>query len=281
MIIVRDKAVLDEALGAFRAAGKSIGFVGTSGALHAGHLSLLRQAAGENDVAIMFWTGEMAFPWAAGSNPAYLRDVERDAALARGAGASLLYIPRGEEIFPEPPMAQVSALGMHRPGLRESRHLDMVALFMTKFLNMIGGCTCYMGEKDWQQLQMMRRIASDLSLPVSRFVGSPTVRDADGVPLSSRNVKLTVAQRQAAAVVPRALRAAADAINAGERDGARVRSIIVDAIEAVALLVYAEVLSENLRDLLPLRGPIRLMAAARFGDVEILDSVGVDAGVSC
>ncbi|MES2756538.1 MAG: pantoate--beta-alanine ligase [Pseudomonadota bacterium] len=279
MIIVRDRAVLDEALGAFRSAGQSIGFVGTSGALHAGHLSLLRQASAENHVAIMFWTGEMAFPWAAGSNPAYLRDVERDAALARGAGAGLLYIPRGEEIFPEPPMAQVSAPGMHRPGLTEPRHLDMVALFMSKFLNMIGGCTCYMGEKDWQQLQMMGRIASDLSLPVSRFVGSPTVRDADGVPLSSRNVKLTVAQRQAAAVVPRALQAAADAIIAGERDGARVRSIIVDAIEAVAPLVYAEVLSENLQDLHLLRGPIRLMAAARFGDVEILDSVGVDAGM--
>ncbi|HDZ57855.1 MAG TPA: pantothenate synthetase [Pseudomonas xinjiangensis] len=276
MKILRHKADLDAELTALRAQNKSIGWVGTSGALHEGHLSLLRHAGSENDAVIMFWTGDMAFPWAGISNPSYPRDYEKDAAMAASAGAKLLYIPRGEEIYPQPPIVTVTTPALHRPGLTAPQHLDMVALFMSKFLSMVGGCTCYMGEKDWQQLVMMRQVASDLSLPVTRFVITPTVRDADGVPLSSRNIKLTPENRIAAAIVPQALEAAARAIAEGERDPNRVREIIVERIEGQALLVYAHVVSETLQDINPLRGPIRLMACARFGEVEILDNLGVN-----
>lgn len=95
MKTLRNKADLDTELAALRALNKSIGWVGTSGALHEGHLSLLRHASSENDAVIMFWTGEMSFPWADASNPSYPRDHEKDAAMAASAGAHLLYIPRG------------------------------------------------------------------------------------------------------------------------------------------------------------------------------------------
>jgi pantoate--beta-alanine ligase len=275
MLTLRRKADLERELDALHTLGKSIGWVGTSGALHEGHLSLLRHAKTENDVVMMFWTGEMAFPWAAKSNPSYPRDYERDSAMAESAGADFLYIPQGEEIYPQPPVVKVTTPSLHRADLTDPEHLDTVALFMSKFLGMIGGCTCYMGEKDWQQLLMMRQVAIDLSLPVKRFVVSPTLRDSDGVPLSSRNMKLTPEQRQAAAIVPRALETAAAAIAKGERDTNRVRNIIVDTIKPVAPVVYAHVLSETLQDLDPLTGPIRLMAAARFGSVEIPDNLGV------
>jgi pantoate--beta-alanine ligase len=170
----------------------------------------------------------------------------------------------------------VTTPSLHRDGLTDPDHLNVVSLFMTKFLNIIGGCSCYMGEKDWQQLVMMRQVTRDLSLPVERFVVSPTVRAADGLPLSSRNLKLTEQNRAAAVVVPQALEAAAKTIADGERDPAQVRDTIVSAIEPVARVVYVEVLSESLQELTVLRGPIRLMACADFGGVEILDNVGLE-----
>jgi pantoate--beta-alanine ligase len=275
--VIRDKAELQQEMRTAREAGKSIGFVGTSGALHDGHLSLVRHAAAQNDVALMIWTGEMSFPWAEKSNPSYPRDYDRDSAMAADAGADVLYIPRGEEMYPEPPVVRLTTPALHRDGLTDPEHLDVVALFCTKFVGLIGGCRMYMGEKDWQQLVMMRRVIDDLSLPVVEFVVSPTVRDADGVPKSSRNAKLTPEQRAAAPIVPQALEAAAAAIRDGERDPDKVRQIATRMLEPVATVEYVEVLSETLQDVDPLTGPIRLLAAARFGDVTILDTLGVTA----
>jgi pantoate--beta-alanine ligase len=102
MQVIRDVAKLQSELRAVRESGRTIGYVGTSGALHDGHLALVRHAARENDVALMFWTGEMSFPWAEKSNPSYARDFDRDGAMAAGAGCDIIYIPRGEEMFPEP-----------------------------------------------------------------------------------------------------------------------------------------------------------------------------------
>jgi pantoate--beta-alanine ligase len=262
-------------LRALRAQGKTIGWMGTSGAMHDGHLSLVRQAKAENDIALMSWTGNMSFAWAGSSNPSYGRDEARDSELAESAGADFLYLPIGSEIFPEPPFTKVTTPGLHRKGLTDPAHLDTVALFMTKFLNAIGGCTCYMGEKDWEQLTMMRCVISDLSLPVDRFVVVPTARDVDGVPLSSRNAKLTAQQRADAVVVPRALEAAAAAVRSGERDPAAVRALLVKTIEPVAPVAYAHVVTDTLQEQEVLSGPIRILAAARFGEVDILDNIGL------
>ncbi len=275
MRTIRHLEELVRTLRSHRAEGRSIGWVGTSGALHDGHLSLVRQAKNGNDIALMTWTGGMSFPWAGSSNPSYGRDEDRDAAMAGGAGLDLLYIPIGAEIFPQPPFTQVTTPAMHRDGLTEPHHLDMVALFMSKFLNLAGGCTCYMGEKDWQQLVMMRSVISDLSLPVDRLIVVPTARDSDGVPLSSRNSKLSKEQRAAAVVVPKALRAAAQAVEDGERDPRKLRDLLITLIEKVAPVTYAQVLSETMQLLDPLQGPIRILAAANFGGTDILDNVGM------
>ncbi|MCW2528409.1 MAG: Pantoate--beta-alanine ligase [Pseudonocardiales bacterium] len=276
MKVIRTIAEVKQEAQAARADGKTIGWVGTSGALHEGHLSLVRHAGSENDLVMMFWTGEMAFPWTQKSNPSYPRDNEKDSAMAAAGGVDILYIPNGAEIYPEPPVTSISTPSLYREGLTDPDHLKVVGLFMTKFLNIIGGCSCYMGEKDWQQLVMMRQITRDLSLPVDRFVVSPTVRAEDGVPLSSRNMKLTPENRELAVIVPQSLAAAASAIAAGERDASKIRDIISNTLEAVAPVVYAKVLTETLQDIEILDGPIRLLACADFGGVEILDSLGVE-----
>jgi pantoate--beta-alanine ligase len=272
---VRTLAEIKQEARAAHLAGQTIGWVGTSGALHDGHLSLVRHAAAENDLVFMFWTGEMAFPWTEKSNPSYPRDHAKDSAMAEGAGVDVLYIPNGAEIYPGPPLTSVTTAALYREGLTDPDHLKVVSLFMTKFLNILGGVSCYMGEKDWQQLIMMRQVCEDLSLPVERFVISPTVRDRDGLPLSSRNMKLSPDDRAAAVVVPQALHAAADAIANGERDPIKVREVMVTTIEAVAPVVYAHVVSETLQDVDPLDGPLRLLAAADFHGVEILDNLAV------
>jgi pantoate--beta-alanine ligase len=275
MKTIRHMDELVRTLASHRAEGRSVGWIGTSGALHDGHLSLVRQAKLHNDIAMMTWTGTMSFPWAGSSNPSYGRDEGRDAAMASGAGLDLLYIPIGAEIFPQPPHTRVTTPTMHREGLTEPHHLDMVGLFMTKFLSLSGPCSCYMGEKDWQQLVMMRSVISDLSLPVDRLVVVPTARDPDGLPLSSRNSKLTPEQRAAAVVVPNALRAAAQAVAEGERDPAKLRDIVRRTIAPVAPVAYAQVLSETMQDLDVLQGPIRILAAASFGGTDILDNIGL------
>jgi pantoate--beta-alanine ligase len=277
MRVIRHLAEVTAALAEHRAHGRTIGWMGTSGAMHDGHLSVVRRAKAENDVVLMTWTGNLSFAWAGASNPSYGRDETRDAALAESAGTDLLYLPIGDEIFPEPPFTQVTTPRLHVDGLTDPAHLDNVALFMTKFLSLIGGCTCYMGEKDWEQLVMMRSVVRDLSLPVDGFVVAPTARDADGVPLSSRNSKLTPEQRAAAVVVPDALKAAAEAVAGGERDPARVVDVVVQRIEPVAPVAYAKVVTETLQEQDVLSGPIRILAAARFGDVVILDNIGVTA----
>jgi pantoate--beta-alanine ligase len=277
MKILRHVEEVSEALREVRAQGKSIGWMGTSGAMHDGHLSLVRQAKRENDIALMSWTGNMSFPWAGDSNPSYGRNEERDAAMAESAGTDLLYLPIGAEIYPEPPVTKVTTPALHHEGLTAPAHLDNVALFMSKFLSMIGGCTCYMGEKDWEQLVMMRSVINDLSLPVDRFVVVPTARDVDGVPLSSRNAKLTPEHRAQAVIVPQALQLAAQAVQDGERDPAKVREILVTTIEPVAPVAYAHVLTETLQAQEVLAGPLRILAAAQFGETVILDNIGVGA----
>lgn len=275
MQTLRTAAELKQEMAAIRATGKTIGWVGTSGALHDGHLSLVRHAGSENDVVVMTWTGEMSFPWTPKSNPSYPRDHEKDSAMAAGAGVDVLYIPNGAEIYPQPPMTAVVTPGFYREGLTDPDHLRTVSLFMTKFLNVLGGVSCYMGEKDWQQLIIMRQVCEDLSLPVDRFVVSPTVRDADGLPMSSRNMKLTPEDRAAAVIVPQALQAGVDAIADGERDARKIRDVIASTIETVAPVVYAHVLTETLQDVDPLSGPLRLLASADFHGVEILDNLSV------
>ena len=191
-----------------RGSGQQVGMVGTSGAMHEGHLSLIRRAAEENDITALFWGGRSAADWMA-SQVGPGGDAGRDFALAESAGLDIVFAPESGELFPSEPMTRVSlpAMSSEVPLLESPAHLDLIAMTMGKLWNIFGPCRSYFGEKDWQQLAMFRRLATDMAWPVE-VIGCPTIRDERGLALSSRNEQLTEAQRTEAPVLYRALVAA-------------------------------------------------------------------------
>jgi pantoate--beta-alanine ligase len=262
-----------------RAAGRSVGLVPTMGYLHDGHLALMRRARAETDVVVAsIFVNPLQF--GAGEDlEAYPRDLDRDGRLADAAGGDVLFVPSAAEMFPEPVLTTVSVAQVSEPleGAARPHHFDGVATVVAKLFAIVGTCRAYFGEKDFQQLAVVRRLARDLSLPVE-VVGCPTVREHDGLAMSSRNSYLTPDEREAAPVVYRALRAGVAAILAGERDPAAARALMGQIIEAepLAQLDYAEVVdADSFRVPDPLAGNLRLLAAVRFGQARLIDNVGV------
>jgi pantoate--beta-alanine ligase len=262
-----------------RAAGRSIGLVPTMGALHAGHLSLVKRSVAACDVTVV---SVFVNPLQFGPNEdfaAYPRDLDRDVALAAGVGADIVFAPPLEEMYPRPLVTTVSVAEVTEPleGAARPGHFDGVATVVTKLFSIAGPCAAFFGEKDYQQLQVVTRLAADLSLPVA-VVPCPTVREPDGLALSSRNAYLTPEERAAAPVLRRALRAGAESIERdGVRDAGEVRRLMTGMIEAESLarLEYAEVVSAStLRPVDPLAGSLRLLTAARFGRARLIDNVG-------
>jgi len=250
-----------------RASGRTVGLVPTMGALHEGHAFLIRRSAAECDLtAATVFVNPLQF------NPSedlgsYPADLASDLAVAASAGAGLLFAPAVDEMYPGGPpgvtvrVAGVDVLeGASRPG-----HLDGVTTVVAKLFNLAGPCRAYFGEKDWQQLEVVRRLATDLSFPVE-VVGCPTVREPDGLACSSRNARLSPQERAAATVLHRALITGATAVAAGECDPAVIRRLMANIVakEPLATLDYAEVL------------PGRLLAAARFGTVRLIDNVHIE-----
>jgi pantoate--beta-alanine ligase len=275
--ILELRSVLD----AERAAGRTAGFVATMGYLHDGHASLMRQARAETNVVVAsIFVNPLQF--GAGEDlDAYPRDLDRDTRLAEAVGVDVLFVPDADEMYPTPVLTTVSVAGVSEPleGAVRPTHFAGVATVVAKLFAIVGPCRAYFGEKDYQQLAVLRRMARDLSFPVE-VVGCPTVRELDGLALSSRNSYLTADEREAAPVVYRALRAGAASILAGERDPAAVRTLVTQIIEAepLARLDYAEVVdadSFTVPD--PLGGNLRLLAAVRFGRARLIDNVGVTA----
>ncbi len=259
------------ALDAERAAGRRVGLVPTMGALHQGHLSLVRRAVAECDaVAVTVFVNPLQF--GPGEDlDAYPRDLDADAGLAAAAGARYLFAPAAEEMFPGPVLTTVSVAGLgdDREGRSRPGHFAGVATVVTKLFAIAGPCRAYFGEKDHQQLQVVRRLVADLSLPVT-VVACPTVRDADGLALSSRNAYLSAEERRAAPVLHRALlrgRAAA-ARGAGDDEVRRSMARTV-AAEPLARLDYAEVVADE-------DGGRRLFVAARLGTTRLIDNMAVD-----
>jgi pantoate--beta-alanine ligase len=262
-----------------RAAGRSVGLVPTMGYLHDGHLSLMRQARADTDVVVAsIFVNPLQF--GAGEDlDGYPRDLDRDGRLAEAAGVDLLFVPSADEMFPQPVLTTVSVAQVSEPleGAARPHHFAGVATVVAKLFAIVGACRAYFGEKDFQQLAVIRRMAADLSFSVE-VVGCPTVRELDGLALSSRNSYLTADEREAAPVVYRALRAGVAAILAGERDPAVVRTLVAGIIEAepLAQLDYAEVVdADSFRTPDPLAGNLRLLAAVRFGRARLIDNVGV------
>ena len=261
-----------------RNSNKTVGLVPTMGYLHAGHRSLMDRSVAERDVTM---TTIFVNPLQFGANEdlsTYPRDLDADLSMAEEAGVDLVLTPATEEMYPEPILTQVAVEHISAPmeGKIRPNHFAGVATVVAKLFNIAGPCAAYFGEKDWQQLAVVTRMAKDLSFPVT-VIGCPTVREPDGLALSSRNAYLTPEERNAAPVLHWALVSGAAAIAAGERDPAKVRTLIADlvAAEPLAELDYAEVVgAATLQEVDPLTGNLRLLVAARFGRARLIDNQG-------
>ena len=269
------------ALDGERAAGRSVGVVPTMGYLHAGHAELMRRCTDENDVgALTIFVNPLQFA-AHEDLDQYPRDVAGDLARADDCGIAHVFTPTVAEMYPEPLLTTVTVerITERFEGASRPEHFAGVATVVTKLLAIVGPGRAYFGEKDFQQLAVVRRLARDLSLP-NEIVGCPIVRDHDGLALSSRNVYLTPAQRAAAPILHRSLRAAAAAAAEGEQDPAVIRALVADAVaaEPEAELDYVDLVDAATLD--PARsvgGAQRLLVAARFGVTRLLDNVDVQS----
>lgn len=270
-----------EALDTERRAGRAVGLVPTMGYLHDGHRSLMDAAVVANGVAALtIFVNPLQFAPTEDLGT-YPRDLERDLAMARAAGIDHVFTPSVAEMYPEAIATTVSVVGVSSAleGALRPTHFDGVATVVAKLFAIAGPCRAYFGEKDFQQLAVVRKMTCDLSLPVT-VVGCPTVREPDGLAMSSRNVNLTDAERAAAPVLHRALRAGRDAIEQGMRDAAAVRTVMAEVVaaEPLARLDYAEVVDPATFAVpASLAGTLRLLIAARFAKARLIDNVGVFA----
>jgi pantoate--beta-alanine ligase len=273
-------AALRKSLDAARGEGRSVGFVPTMGYLHEGHASLMRRARAECDVVcasvfvnpLQFGPGE--------DLAAYPRDLARDSALAESAGVDVLFVPSVDEMYPGGSIAttvRVAGVSATMEGASRPGHFEGVATVVAKLFNIVGPCRAYFGEKDYQQLLVVRRLVADLSFPVE-VVGCPTVREPDGLALSSRNTYLGPDERRAATVLHRALQAGAAAVAAGERRPGAVeaRMAAVVRAEPLAELDYARAVDAGTLERPDvLTGEVRLLVAARVGPARLIDNMGV------
>lgn len=279
LTLARTVADLRRQVAAWRADGLTVGFVPTMGALHEGHLSLVRLALQHADrvVASVFVNPTQFGPYE--DFAAYPRDEARDAALLEGAGCHLLFAPSVEEMYPAGASTTVTVAGVSEPldGQARPGHFAGVATVVTKLLNQCGPDVAVFGEKDYQQLQVIRRLVIDLDLPVT-ILGGPTARADDGLALSSRNAYLTAEERQIAPRLHAELRRAHDRIRAGDP----VSAVEADAVAALLAAGFASVdyvearapLTLDRRGPGPAEGQVRVLAAARLGRTRLIDNLG-------
>lgn len=271
---------LRAALDAARREGGSVGLVPTMGYLHEGHQSLVARSAAENTLTVVsIFVNPLQFAESEDYGT-YPRDMERDREMCATAGAGLIFAPPVEEMYPQTPITTVSVQGLNAvlEGQFRPTHFDGVATVVAKLFAMLGPGRAYFGEKDYQQLAIIRRMAADLSLPVE-VVGCPTFREPDGLAMSSRNVYLTAEERPAATVLWRSLQAGRDAVLDGSRDPGEVEAVMaaVLATEPKALPDYAAVVdAATLERPEVLGGELRLLVAARLGRARLIDNLGVD-----
>ncbi|MDQ2878998.1 MAG: pantoate--beta-alanine ligase [Pseudomonadota bacterium] len=277
MHTIRTVSELRAAAAAFRAEGSQIALVPTMGALHAGHIALIEAAKkpGTKVVASIFVNPKQ---FGAGEDLSrYPRREASDARMLDEAGCDLLWMPPVEEVYPAGFATTVSVSGVSDglDGAARPEHFDGVATVVAKLLNQVTPDTAYFGEKDFQQLAVIRRMVADLDMAVE-IAGVPTQRDDDGLALSSRNIYLDAEERQRAVALPRALGEAARAIGKGVAPGealAEARSMLEAAGFAIdyVTLVDADTLAG---DADPAR-PRRLLAAARMGSTRLIDNIAV------
>jgi len=246
------------------------------GALHEGHASLIRRAASESrTVLVTIFVNPLQFNEKADFEK-YPRDEAADLRAAGAAGATLVWMPAVEDVYPAGFQTTVRVAGLTEPleGAARPGHLEGVTTIVAILLGMAGAERAYFGQKDAQQLLVVRRMAGDLGIG-TEIVSCPIVREADGLALSSRNVRLAPEQRAAAPVLRRALLAARARYEAGERDGEALRGAMRDvlAAEPLAAPEYVSCADpETLAELATVTGPALLSMAVRFGAVRLIDN---------
>jgi pantoate--beta-alanine ligase len=282
--VIERIAELRGLLDAERAKGKRVGFVPTMGYLHAGHASLMHRARQENDVLLVsIFVNPLQFG-PKEDFAAYPRDLEHDLAICAGEGVDVVFHPGVDEMYPEPTKVTVSAgdIGTILEGRTRPGHFDGVATVVSKLFNIAGPCRAYFGEKDAQQLVVIKRLARSLDFPVE-VIGCPTVREPDGLAMSSRNIYLEPAERRAATVLKKALELGARLVTDGERSGTKVGEAMSETIarEPLATLDYAVCVDpDSLDEAAEADGPVLLAVAARVGKARLIDNMNVSPASS-
>ena len=279
MQIIREIDELRREVGAIRAAGGTLALVPTMGALHAGHMALIAKAKHHaSHVAASVFVNPTQFGPSEDFSR-YPRQEAEDAAMLEASGCALLWAPRVATMYPDGHATSIRVAGVSEPleGAHRPGHFDGVATVVAKLFVQVQPDVALFGEKDFQQLAVIRKMVRDLDLPVG-IVGVPTQRDVDGVALSSRNAYLSSDERVAARVLPRALLEAARSLRDGEaaeavleRARAQLRDAGFDPIDYVALVD-----AETLVPAGDLARPRRLLAAAKLGRTRLIDNVAVE-----
>lgn len=276
--VIRSAAALRDRVGTWKRSGMLVGVVPTMGALHDGHLSLARAARAQSDrVIVTIFVNPMQFNNAEDLKK-YPRTEAQDLALLEAEKVDVLFAPGPEEVYPAGFATRVAVTGISEPmeGTFRPGHFDGVATVVTKLFEMTQAGRAFFGEKDWQQLQVVQRLVRDLNIPI-RVIGCPTIREPDGLAMSSRNLRLTAAERAVAPALHRAMQEAAAAIRAGGRPAAA----LAEARQAVLAAGFSSVeyldlrAAETLEPLAALDGPARIFAAAVLGEVRLIDNIAV------
>ena len=280
--VIETVAAYSAALDEVRRTGRTVGVVPTMGALHAGHRALIERAARECDVvAVSIFVNPTQFG-DAGDLALYPRTLEADLTVVEGAGGHLVFAPSVDEMYPSGPQGDegtvaVPALAARWEGASRPGHFEGVATVVVKLLSAAGRCRAYFGEKDFQQLALVRRVVRDRGLPTD-VVGCTTVRDPDGLALSSRNARLSPAQRRSALALSRALASGAaliargeDRVGAVEAEMARVLATEPELEPDYAVVVDAD----DLEPVPTCASPraLRLLVAATVGPVRLIDNL--------
>ena len=261
-------------------APRPIGLVPTMGWLHAGHRSLMQRARADNPTTIAtIFVNPRQFNEAADYQQ-YPRNEARDLAICEEEGLDFVFAPPVEEVYPPGFDSVVSVGAVARPleGAARPGHFDGVATVVAILFNLVGAERAYFGQKDAQQVMVIRQMARDLAIP-TEVIACPTVREPDGLALSSRNVHLAPDERAAAPVLRRALTAARDRWEAGERSGDALRAAMTEVLagEPLAKPDYVSVADgRTLAELERVDGPALLSLAVRFGDTRLIDNEPLD-----
>lgn len=268
-----------------RLSGRSIGLVPTMGALHEGHLSLVDRSVAENGITVVtifvnptqFRPGE--------DLEAYPRQLQDDIALASERGADFVFAPPVQEVYPDGYASTVSVLGITEtlcgaPERRGHEHFDGVTTVVAKLFNMVQADRAYFGQKDAQQVAVIRRMATDLNFR-TKVIACPTVREADGLALSSRNAYLAAEDRPRALALSKALRSVAGALADGQHDSATLSAIARDELSITDSIEYFELVDpDTLEPVTTVERPVLAVTAARIGKTRLIDNLLLEPNAS-